>query len=54
VLGMAAWNHFKKLGVKELRCEVYRDNKASYDFISSLGFKKFGVKVYKSEDFDLD
>ncbi|MBY9003314.1 MAG: GNAT family N-acetyltransferase [Candidatus Lokiarchaeota archaeon] len=54
VLGMAAWNHFKKLGVKELRCEVYKDNSISYNFISSLGFEEFGVKVYHSEDFNLE
>ena len=54
VLGMAAWNHFKKLGVKELRCEVYQDNEVSYNFISSIGFEEFGVKVYRSEDFNLD
>jgi len=54
ILGMAAWNHFKKIGVKELRCEVYHENKASYDFISSLGFEEFDVKVYRSEDFNLE
>ena len=54
ILGMAAWNHFKKIGVKELRCEVYHENKASYDFISSLGFENYDVKVYRNEDFDLD
>lgn len=54
ILGMAAWNHFKKIGVKELRCEVYHENKASYNFISSLGFEEFGVKVYRSEDFNLE
>jgi ribosomal protein S18 acetylase RimI-like enzyme len=54
VLGMAAWNHFKDLGVKELRCEVYHENKVSHDFIVSLGFEEFGEKVYKSEDFQLD
>lgn len=52
ILGMAAWNHFKKIGVKELRCEVYHENKASHNFISSLGFEEFGVKVYNSEDFN--
>jgi ribosomal protein S18 acetylase RimI-like enzyme len=51
VLGMASWEHFKKKGVKELRCEVYKDNKVSYNFIKSLGFEEFGVKVYKKEDF---
>ncbi|TFG25290.1 MAG: N-acetyltransferase [Promethearchaeota archaeon] len=54
VLGMAGWNHFKDLGVKELRCEVYHENKVSYDFIRSLGFEECGEKVYKSEDFQLD
>jgi ribosomal protein S18 acetylase RimI-like enzyme len=39
VIGMAAWNHFKKIGIKELRCEVYSENKRSYDFIKSLGFE---------------
>ena len=54
VLGMAAWNHFKNLGVKELRCEVYHENKVSHTFIVSLGFEEFGEKVYKSEDFQLE
>ena len=54
ILGMAAWNHFKTIGVKELRCEVYHENKASYDFISSLGFEEFGEKLYRSEDFNLE
>jgi ribosomal protein S18 acetylase RimI-like enzyme len=54
VLGMAAWKHFKNLGVKELRCEVYHENKVSHNFIVSLGFEEFGEKVYKSEDFQLD
>ncbi|MHA1105261.1 MAG: GNAT family N-acetyltransferase [Promethearchaeota archaeon] len=52
ILGMAAWNHFKKIGVKELRCEVYYENKASFNFISSLGFEEFDVKIYRSEDFN--
>jgi ribosomal protein S18 acetylase RimI-like enzyme len=54
VLGMAAWAHFKKIGVKELRCEVYKFNLVSYNFIKSLGFEEFGVKVYKREDFVID
>ena len=54
VLGMAAWNHFKNLGVKELRCEVYHENKVSHTFIVSLGFEEFGENVYKSEDFQLE
>ncbi len=41
ILGMASWNLFKKKGVKELRCKVYRDNKASYNFIRGLGFEEY-------------
>ncbi|MFX0072939.1 MAG: GNAT family N-acetyltransferase [Candidatus Hermodarchaeota archaeon] len=51
VIGMASWEYFKKKGVKELRCEVYKDNIVSYNFISSLGFEKYDVKTYKSDDF---
>jgi len=54
VIGMAAWNYFKKKGVKELRCEVYKDNIVSYNFIKSIGFEEFDRKVYKSADFDID
>ncbi|MFX0009606.1 MAG: GNAT family N-acetyltransferase [Candidatus Hermodarchaeota archaeon] len=52
VLGVAAWNYFREQGVKELRCEVFKDNKVSYNFIKSLGFEEFGTKIYKHEDFD--
>jgi ribosomal protein S18 acetylase RimI-like enzyme len=41
ILGMAAWDYFKKTNVKELRCKVYKDNKISYDFIKGLGFKEY-------------
>lgn len=51
ILGMASWDYYKKKGVKELICEVYIDNKISYAFISSLGFKQYDIKTYKSEDF---
>ena len=53
VIGMAAWDFFKKRGVKELRCEVYKDNIVSYNFIKSLGFEEYDIKVYKAEDFNL-
>ena len=53
VIGMAAWDFFKKRGVKELRCEVYKDNIVSYNFIKSLGFEEYDIKVYKAEDFSL-
>ncbi len=51
IIGMAAWNHFKEKGVKELRCEVYKDNQVSYSFIKSLGFEEFGSKTYRKDDF---
>ena len=54
VIGMATWNYFKKIGVKELRCEVYKSNLVSYNFIKSLGFEEFGIKSYKREDFGID
>jgi ribosomal protein S18 acetylase RimI-like enzyme len=40
VLGIAAWDYFKAKGVKELRCEVHRDNRKSYSFIKWLGFEE--------------
>ncbi len=54
VMGMAAWNFFKEKGVKELRCEVYVDNKVSYNFIKSLNFKEFSKKTYRREDFIIE
>lgn len=51
VIGMAAWNYFKKKGIKELRCEVYKGNTVSYQFIKSIGFKEYDKKTYKREDF---
>jgi len=54
ILGMAAWNYFKEKGLKELRCEVYKDNQKSYDFVKGLNFEEFGRIVYRKEDFELD
>ncbi|MHA1782891.1 MAG: GNAT family N-acetyltransferase [Promethearchaeota archaeon] len=54
VLGLAAWNYLKNKGIKEIRCEVYKENKASYNFIKGLQFEEFGEKVYKREDFEFD
>lgn len=51
VIGMAAWNYFKKKGVKELRCEVFKGNEVSFNFIKSIGFEEFARKTYKSQDF---
>lgn len=53
VLGMAAWTYFKQKGVKELRCEVYKDNEISYSFIKSMGFEEYDMKVYRKEDFEI-
>jgi len=53
ILGMAAWNYFKEKGLKELRCEVYKDNQKSYNFIKGLNFEECGKKVYRKEDFEL-
>lgn len=54
ILGLAAWNYFKKKGVKELRCEVYKENQRSFNFINGLNFEVFGQKSYRKEDFELD
>jgi ribosomal protein S18 acetylase RimI-like enzyme len=53
ILGLAAWSYFKEKGVKELRCEVYKDNHASYKFIKGLQFEECGTKVYRKEDFEI-
>ncbi|MBY9009141.1 MAG: GNAT family N-acetyltransferase [Candidatus Lokiarchaeota archaeon] len=54
ILGLAAWNYFKEKGLKELRCEVYKDNQKSFYFIKGLNFEEFGRIVYRKEDFELD
>ncbi|MHA2392374.1 MAG: GNAT family N-acetyltransferase [Promethearchaeota archaeon] len=56
ILGMAAWNYLKKNfnNVKELRCEVYKDNITSYAFIKGIGFEEYGQKIYKKEDFEIE
>ncbi|MBD3254279.1 MAG: GNAT family N-acetyltransferase [Candidatus Lokiarchaeota archaeon] len=54
VLGMAAWNYFKENSVKELRCEVYKDNLGSQSFIKWIGFKEYEKRVYRKKDFLLD
>jgi len=46
-IGIATWQYFKERNVKELRCEVYACNQASYNLIKGLGFKEVGVKFYK-------
>ncbi|MHA1674352.1 MAG: GNAT family N-acetyltransferase [Promethearchaeota archaeon] len=46
-LGIAAWDYFSKILVKELRCEVYENNKPSYKLIKSLHFEEYGTKTYQ-------
>ena len=55
VLGMASWQYIKEKypNVKEVRCEVYRDNNVSYSFIKGIGFEEYDKKVYKKEDFEI-
>ncbi|MFX0080761.1 MAG: GNAT family N-acetyltransferase [Candidatus Hodarchaeota archaeon] len=56
ILGMAAWNYLKEHypHVKELRCEVYKDNIVSYAFIKGIGFEEYERRVYKKEDFEIE
>lgn len=54
VLGLAGWKYFKEKGVKELHCEVFVENKASYTFIKSLGFEEFGKKAYGANGFIIE
>ncbi len=56
ILGMASWQYLKEHypNVKELRCEVYRDNKVSYSFIKGIGFEEYDTKIYKKEDFEIN
>ncbi|MFX1258144.1 MAG: GNAT family N-acetyltransferase [Promethearchaeota archaeon] len=44
-LGFAVWNLFKQNHVKELRCEIYYKNRASLNFVKSLGFEIYDVSV---------
>lgn len=54
ILGMHGWEYFKKKKIKELRCEVYIDNMASYKLIKGLGFEEFDRITYGTEDFEVD
>ncbi|MFX1279721.1 MAG: GNAT family N-acetyltransferase [Promethearchaeota archaeon] len=52
IMALAAWEFFKKNNVIELRSEVYIDNKASFNFLKSLGFEDRGIEIYTTNDFD--
>lgn len=41
LLGLAAWEYFKKKGVKELRCKIYKNNPISYNFVKGLKFEEY-------------
>ena len=41
IMGIASWDFFKEKGVRELRCEVHRNNHVSYRFIKGLGFEEY-------------
>jgi ribosomal protein S18 acetylase RimI-like enzyme len=55
ILGMAGWNYLRQHypNLKELRCEVYKDNEISHSFIKWIGFEEYGIKAYKKEDFQI-
>ncbi|MFX1500881.1 MAG: GNAT family N-acetyltransferase [Promethearchaeota archaeon] len=55
LLGIASWQYLREnhLNVKEIRCEVYRDNIVSLLFIKGMGFEEYGRKVYKVQDFEI-
>ncbi|MFX1417721.1 MAG: GNAT family N-acetyltransferase [Promethearchaeota archaeon] len=55
VLGMASWQFIKENypNVKEIRTEVYKDNKVSFSFIKGIGFEEYDTKTYKKEDFEI-
>jgi len=54
ILGMHSWEYLKKKNIKELRCEVYVDNVASYKLIKGLGFEEYDRITYGPKDFEVD
>jgi len=54
IMALATWEFFKKRNIIELRSEVYINNKISFNFLKSLGFEDRGIKVYRSDDFELN
>ncbi|OLS14373.1 MAG: hypothetical protein RBG13Loki_2022 [Promethearchaeota archaeon CR_4] len=48
-LCVTSWKCFKIQNLVKLQCEVYEKNHGSYNLISSLGFKKVGMKSYSLE-----
>ena len=56
ILGVYIWNFLKQNynNVKEIRAEVYQDNKVSYAFIKGIGFDEYKRRVYRKDDFEID
>jgi ribosomal protein S18 acetylase RimI-like enzyme len=56
ILGVYIWTFLKQNynNVKEIRAEVYKDNKVSYAFIEGIGFEEYERKVYRKDDFEID
>ncbi len=56
ILGVYIWNFLKQNynNVREIRAEVYKDNKVSYAFIEGIGFKEYERRVYRKEDFEIE
>ncbi|MBY8984679.1 MAG: GNAT family N-acetyltransferase [Candidatus Lokiarchaeota archaeon] len=56
ILGVYIWNFLKQNynNVKEIRAEVYKDNKVSFAFIEGIGFEEYERRVYRKEDFEIE
>lgn len=56
ILGVYIWNFLKQNynNVKEIKAEVYKDNKVSYAFIEGIGFEEYERRVYRKEDFEIE
>lgn len=56
ILGVYLWNFLKQNydNVKEIRAEVYKDNKVSYAFIEGIGFEEYERRIYRKEDFEIE
>jgi len=56
ILAVYIWNFIKQNynNVREIRAEVYKDNKVSYAFIVEIGFEEYEKRVYRKEDFEIE
>ncbi len=55
ILGVYIWNFLKQNynNVKEIRAEVYQDNKVSYAFMKGIGFDEYKRRIYRKDDFEI-